>query len=180
MYGCFDAYVVFGITDYDSERRVCENFLQEFKILQFAGEVVRNYAGFFVYGVRCKMDKTTGLLIIDDKEKVKVVAAHNSVSHMKTSSGKPQYHLGYFTAVTGDYETDIFTEYDPREKPNLGEVSDVDEKKGSRKSKPVTSSSSTKKTIPAAIVVSVTTRTSTSAAQAIAKPKTKRKRGQSD
>ncbi len=109
MYGCSDAYIIYGFTEGNRERHISEDALDKFEVNMYAIDVVRNCMGEAAYGITCEFDSRTGEVVkpsIDDKIKVHrlfdAYLKHNAVS---------ECNLGYHLIVSGDYEI-YHTSYD--------------------------------------------------------------------
>ena len=113
MHGCYNAYVVYGWREGDRDNSIEDDWLSDHGIEGFAGDIVREHAGEFVYGLECKLDKTTGLARIDAKAKRLVEAAYR----LSGSSSTLQYH----TAMRGDYNVnhDIYVPVSKRRSRRL-------------------------------------------------------------
>ncbi len=98
MHSCADGVVVFGWCDDERDRMIEYDWLRENKIDLYVTDIVRAYAGAFVYGLRCSWNESTGQATIKgDKRKLVEAAA--------TKAGIPLTSLKYHLAVFGDYET---------------------------------------------------------------------------
>ena len=106
MYGCSDGVIVYGFLEEDREFMICDDFLEKFQIRAYCADVVRNYAGNYIYGIQCKLDKKTGAVSLTKKEKAAVEKAHKEA----LKSGHNYGHLG----VSSDCDSH-HTEYDPRD-----------------------------------------------------------------
>ncbi len=98
MHSCADGVVVFGWCDDERDRMIEYDWLRENKIDLYVTDIVRAYAGAFVYGLRCSWNESTGQATIKgDKRKLVEAAA--------TKAGIPLTSLKFHLSVFGDYET---------------------------------------------------------------------------
>ncbi len=98
MNGCADGVIVYGWSENVSDRMIASEWLEEQNINSFPMDLVRGYAGYFVYGVQCKWDRKTGQATVASEEKKKVEDAAEK-------AGIAMDKLEFYLAVTGDYET---------------------------------------------------------------------------
>lgn len=108
MHTCFDPVIVYGILEEDRNKMLDEEFLQSHGLLSYAQDIVKGYAGNFIYGVALSIEE---VIKGETSEEVKKFANDYSFS-------EPQYYL----ALTGDYQTchDVYN-------PDEDKVSDTDE-----------------------------------------------------
>ena len=59
MYGCFGAYLVYGVADGTRHRILDREWLEE-NYPEFGVYVVRTHMGEACYGVKCKVSRTLG------------------------------------------------------------------------------------------------------------------------
>ena len=108
MYTCFNAYIIYGFMESERDLEICDEFLEKFAIEKYASDVVKGYAGEWIYGIPCKLDKNIGAITISDDEKEIVKNAY----HTATVSGDYEYKLGFYTVLSGDCES-CHTIYNP-------------------------------------------------------------------
>lgn len=116
-----DPSLVYGWCQNDRETKIVLEWLNENKINDYITDMVRNCAGYFLYGLPCKIDEATGMPSISEDDKKLVEEAHKK-------SGSTE-KLGYYLGMSGDsYESTCHTEYNPS-KP------DTEEEKAAKKRK---------------------------------------------
>lgn len=130
MYGCYDSVVVYGWNQGDRDYVLTD--LPD-DINTFARDVVRGHCGEVIYGVYCSLNRITGVVEVDDKEKMLVddafkhvkvpkqkefifdefdIDLDNCTEDMKKAIYQEQkdehehehVKLGYYNCLTGDYE----------------------------------------------------------------------------
>lgn len=115
MYGCSDAFLVYGFNIGGREYIIDYDYLYEVfpGISEYATDVIRNYLGEAIYGISCELDNETGQAIISDDKKVKVKSLYNKyVEYLGKKLSQKDFekkikdiHLCFHLAVSGDYET---------------------------------------------------------------------------
>lgn len=117
MYGCLDGYLVYGWCQNDHELRIDSKWLKENNVDEFVIDIVKNYAGEFIYGIPCDIDEETGVSTISKKEKKCVRKAH------KKSGSKEK--LVYCMGMRGDaYEAACKMTYNPDQPDTEEEVTE--------------------------------------------------------
>lgn len=76
MYGCLDAFLIYGWCQNDRDNLIDSAWLEDNKVDAYAMDVVRNTAGEFIYGLPCDIDEETGVLTISEEDKKCVEDAH--------------------------------------------------------------------------------------------------------
>lgn len=115
MYGCYDAYIVYGICEGNSHLMLDSEILEEleeYNIHMYATEVIRNHMCEAVYGYYVSVDMTTGTLTaVPNKIKEVLEKLFDKLQAYHQDSKKPS--LGYFTVVGGNYDTKEHSTYKP-------------------------------------------------------------------
>ncbi len=124
MYGSFDAHLIYGWCENDRENSINDEWLDENNVTRYALDVVRYHIGESVYGVKCDVDKTTGIPTVDEEDKKIVQNAH-------AKSGSVE-KIGFHLAMGGDYESQHIT-YTPAEPTVVVEDSPLRDSKRTRR-----------------------------------------------
>lgn len=105
MYGCFDAYIVYGVADGTRHRLLDREWLEknypEFGV--YALGVVRMHMGEACYGVRCKVNRTFGVFDPTEEQKMQ---AQTLYDQLVKEGGGENVRIGYFEVISGDYATE--------------------------------------------------------------------------
>ena len=111
MYGCFDAYVVYGVADGTRHRVLERSWLEEHypEFATYALDVVRNHMGEACYGVRCKVNRTLG--VFDPTEETKKKAQELFDKLVEYDAGENNVRIGYFNVISGDYDKSDHEKY---------------------------------------------------------------------
>lgn len=107
MYGCYNAYLVYGIQDNNLNMILDESILEEYEVHDigvYASEVVRCTMCMPIYGYSVGIDVTGRPRQIPEsvKEALQELYERMMVFHEQNGSETPT--LGYFMAVGGEYE----------------------------------------------------------------------------
>ena len=104
MYGCFYTYVVYGVADGTRYRVLDRDWLEEnypeFGV--YALDVVRLHMGEACYGVKCKVNRTLGLLDPTEETRKQVQELFERLGEY--DGGENNVRMGYFEVISGDYE----------------------------------------------------------------------------
>ena len=111
MYGCFDAYVVYGVADGTRHRVIERSWLEEHypEFGTYALDVVRNHMGEACYGVRCNVNRTLG--VFDPTEETKKKAQELFDKLVEYDAGENNVRIGYFQVISGDYDKSDHEKY---------------------------------------------------------------------
>jgi hypothetical protein len=103
MYGCFDAYVVYGVADGTRHRVLDGSWLEEnfpeFRV--YALDVVRNHMGEACYGVKCVVSRSLGMFDPTEEAKKQVQELYEKLLE---EGGGENVRIGYFNVISGDYD----------------------------------------------------------------------------
>jgi len=114
MYGCFDAYVVYGVADGTRNRVLDHKWLEqnypEFGV--YALDVVRMRMGEACYGVKCKVSRTFGMFVPTEETKNKVKELFDKL--VEYDGEDNNVRMGYFEVISGDYEKSEHEVYRPK------------------------------------------------------------------
>lgn len=111
MYGCSNAYMIFGCNENNRERVIDNNWLYRHwqDIHVYALDVVRNCLGEACYGIRCSIDINTGNSFICDEDKQIVQDFFEKfITYNGHDTGS---RLGYYLCVSGDYTDEQHNTY---------------------------------------------------------------------
>lgn len=116
MYGCFDAYVVYGVMEGDRSQILDQEWLEsKYPYMNvFASDVVRNTMGNAVYGYSLDFDEATGQSQPTDGQKEDVQQLYTFLCEYCRRENLTEPSMGYFLVVSGDYCQD-HSEYVPEE-----------------------------------------------------------------
>lgn len=109
MYGNFDPIIVFGWKENNREHMIHQEWLYKHygELDVFTSDVVRNYAGNIIYGVRCSFGIDGRIELTQDKKQY-VIDAHRTITERfgaNTEETKNQYTgVGCYLALFGGYE----------------------------------------------------------------------------
>lgn len=107
MYGCYDAYMVYGICEDSYNLRLDDADLEEYSqydIYLYAREVVRNHMTQAVYGCTLSLNVMTGQLGEPlEIQKQALQELYEKISVFHDANGTKEPTLGYFLVVGGDY-----------------------------------------------------------------------------
>lgn len=108
MYGCFDAYVVYGVMEGNLSEVLDEEWLEsEYPdMCTYASSVVRETMGSAVYGIALELDPTTGQAQATEEQKATVQQLYTRICKYCQREGSTEPSIGYFLVVEGDYEKD--------------------------------------------------------------------------
>lgn len=125
MHTCFDAYLVYGVMDVDGmlleEDWLCEKFPG---MERYASSVVRGHMCSAVYGYMIGISETGDASVSEEtRNEIKELYDILCKYHEKETDDKPT--LGYHLVISGDYETEEHSEYNPEDAEN--ECSDDEE-----------------------------------------------------
>jgi hypothetical protein len=113
MYGCFDAYVVYGVADGTRHRVLDRKWLEEnypeFGV--YALDVVRLHLGEACYGVQCKVSRTLGVFDPTEETRKQVQELYDML--VDYDDGDSNMRMGYFEVISGDYEKSQHEVYTP-------------------------------------------------------------------
>jgi hypothetical protein len=111
MYGCFDAYVVYGVADGTRHRLLDRSWLEEHypEFGTYALDVVRNHIGEACYGVKCVVSRTLG--VFDPTEETKKKAQELYEKLVEYDAGENNVRLGFFNVISGDYDKSEHEKY---------------------------------------------------------------------
>jgi hypothetical protein len=104
MYGCSDAYIIYGFLEDNREYHIDTDYLENYGVDMFAVDVVRNCLGEAAYGVRCDFDNSSGRVVQPSDSNKKLVESLYE-KFMQYHNHKKHSHIGYYLVVSGDYET---------------------------------------------------------------------------
>jgi hypothetical protein len=108
MYGCFDAYVVYGVADGTRYRLLDLNDnYPDFGT--YAIDVVRNHMGEACYGVKCVVSRSLGMFEPTEETKKKVQELYDKL--VEYDSGENNVRIGYFNVISGDYDKSDHEKY---------------------------------------------------------------------
>ena len=105
MYGCFNAYLVYGWKEGNVNNQIDDKWLNENEIEGYSTDIKRLHAGEFVYGISCGVNPT-GPPAIDTAEMEKVQKAYAKVVQHDKKKRKETCPLGYYLAVRGEYSSE--------------------------------------------------------------------------
>jgi hypothetical protein len=112
MYGCFDAYIVYGVADGTRHRVLDRTWLEEnypeFGV--YALDVVRMHMGEACYGVKLNVSRSLGVFEPSEETKEQVIKLYNAL--IKEGGGE-NVRFGYFKVISGDYEKSHHEVYTP-------------------------------------------------------------------
>ncbi len=108
MYSCYDAYVVYGVMEGDRNTVLDREWLDTHfpNMSIYASDVVRNTMGNAVYGCTVHLCIMSGHANVTDEVKEDVQKLYDLLCKHCKESGQSEPMMGYFTAVSGDYEED--------------------------------------------------------------------------
>ena len=109
MFGCYDSYIVYGFKEGNRDTMVDLEWLYDnwSDITIYAIDIVRCHLGQASYGIACKIDSTTGVVSIGENDKKYIELFYKRVKEYKKENGEDNLsELGFFTALTGDYQTE--------------------------------------------------------------------------
>lgn len=110
MYGCFDAYLVYGVADGTRHRVLDAEWLEEnypeFRV--YALDVVRMHMGEACYGVRCSVSRSLGVFE-PTEETIKQV--EELYEKLVDEGNGEDVRMGYFNVISGDYDKSQHEEY---------------------------------------------------------------------
>ncbi len=110
MYGCFDAYLVYGVADGTRHRVLSREWLEEnypdFRV--YALDVVRMHMGEACYGVRCQVSMSYGMFE-PTEETIKQV--EELYEKLVDEGNGEDVRMGYFNVISGDYDKSQHEEY---------------------------------------------------------------------
>ena len=113
MYGCFDAYVVYGVADGTRHRVLDRKWLEEnypeFGV--YALDVVRLHMGEACYGVKCKVSRTIGVFDPTEETKKQVQELYDML--VDYDDEESNVRMGYFEVISGDYDKSEHEVYTP-------------------------------------------------------------------
>ena len=115
MHTCYDAYLIYGIMDADGMLLENDWLSETFPEMgSYASSVVRGYMCDAVYGYMIGISET-GQAVVGDEEKEDVKKLYDILCtyHEKKGNSKPD--MGYHMVVSGEYNTEEHTEYNPDE-----------------------------------------------------------------
>jgi hypothetical protein len=107
MYGCYDAYLIYGIRDNNTNLILDESILEEYEahdIGVYASEVVRCHMCMPIYGYSVGIDVTGQPRQVPDAVKQTLQDLYDRLTLFHEQNGSEKPTLGYFMAVCGDYE----------------------------------------------------------------------------
>ena len=111
MYGCFDAYLIYGVADGTRHRVLSREWLEEnyphFGI--YALDVVRLHMGEACYGVKCSVSRSLG--VFEPTEETKKQAQELYEKLVEEGDGDETVRIGYFNVISGDYDKSQHEEY---------------------------------------------------------------------
>lgn len=106
MYGCWDPIVMFGVYEQSCEYVLSPAFLEDHNMEAYPHDVVREYAGNYVYGVICSMKEVRDGTC-EKEDEVKRFALALKETFAKKDYGEPTFYL----AIIGEYSNEQ-CEYD--------------------------------------------------------------------
>lgn len=109
MYGCFDAGVADGTRHRVLDWRWLEENYPEFGV--YALDVVRMHMGEACYGVRCKINRSLGMLVEPTEETIQRVK--ELFNKLVEYDGENNVRMGYFLVISGDYDKSQHEVYTP-------------------------------------------------------------------
>jgi len=113
MYGCFDAYVVYGVADGTRNRVLDRSWLEEnypeFGV--YALDVVRMHMGEACYGIKCQVSRIHGLVEPTEETKKQVQELFDKL--VEYGEYDSNVRMGYFEVISGDYDKSHHEEYTP-------------------------------------------------------------------
>lgn len=119
MYGCANAFVIYGWKEEDRDVVIDAKWLRANGIELFASDFVRNTAGNAIYGVRCDLDEN-GDAQVSKKLKNKVKKVRDKV--VAKSKGQTAVELQFHLGLTGDFDWSLHRKYTPESSNALGRV----------------------------------------------------------
>lgn len=103
MYGCSDAYIIYGFLEDSREYHIDTDYLENYGVEMFAVDVVRDCLGEAAYGVRCDFDNRSGQVVCpSNTDKQNVNALYEKF--MQYHNHKKHSYIGYYLVVSGDYQ----------------------------------------------------------------------------
>lgn len=129
MYGCGDACLVYGFNLNTRDIKFDDDWLYKNypDIECYARDIVRNYLGEAIYGVRCDIDLLTGKVTGPEEKQEKMVVElyykylkyYNKHDIRKYGKGAQDVKLGYHLAVIGwDEEEHAVVNLDDEDESN--------------------------------------------------------------
>lgn len=107
MYGCFDAYLVYGVADGTRHRVLSREWLEQnypdFGI--YALDVVRMHMGEACYGVRCSVSRSLGVFEPTEETKKRAQELYEKLVE------EGDARIGYFNVISGDYDKSQHEQY---------------------------------------------------------------------
>ncbi len=107
MHTWFDPLLIYGWREGNRDGKICEEWLEEHNMKEYALDVVRGYLGEAVYGLPCQINEDTGLPIISDEDRLQVQKAYQAFTENDTPSEQAP-KLGFYIALTGDYMSEHY------------------------------------------------------------------------
>lgn len=103
MYGCSDAYIIYGFIEGNIDKVISYDTLEQYNINLYAANIVRNYLCEAAYGVHCMFNNETGTVVApSDEDKLLVQTLYNKYAEYHGDKNKSV--LGYYLVVSGDFE----------------------------------------------------------------------------
>lgn len=104
MHGCAEGHVVYGWHE-DDRNTVIDLDSADIIFDVYFDEQVKDTGCTPIYGLKCKLDKTTGKAVLDEESKDFVEKAFNRYKKLKESGGiKVKSEVGYFVGIQGNME----------------------------------------------------------------------------
>lgn len=105
MYACYDPFVVYGILESNRDQMLDREWLEEnfTKIEMYASDVVRNHMGSAIYGYAVYL-RPNGTATATEEQKADVQTLYDMICTYCASQDTEPPELGYFLAMSGDYE----------------------------------------------------------------------------
>lgn len=107
MYGCYDAYLVYGIRDNNTTMILDESVLEEYEaydISMYASEVVRCHMCMPIYGYSVGIDPSGRPNTVPEAAEKVLRELFERMAAFHEQNGSVAPTLGYFMAIGGDYQ----------------------------------------------------------------------------